>query len=57
MTQRRAVFESNYLPEEFSPSAEWHTAAVSEAGFAEVGVVWVGVVWRSGTGAVVPAVR
>jgi SAM-dependent methyltransferase len=50
--QRRAVFGSNYPTEEFSPPAAWHIAALSEAGFAEVGVVW-----RSGTGAIVAAVR
>ncbi len=50
--QRQAVFETNYPTEEFSPPAQWHVAALSEAGFAEVGVVW-----RSGTGAVVAAIR
>ena len=50
--RRRAVFASNYPTEEFSPPAAWHIAALSEAGFAEAGVVW-----RSGTGAVVAAVR
>ena len=51
-TQRWEVFGSNYPTEEFSPPADWHIAALSEAGFAEAGVVW-----RSGTGAVVAAVR
>jgi SAM-dependent methyltransferase len=50
--ERRAVFTSNYPTEEFSPPADWHIAALSEAGFTEAGVVW-----RSGTGAVVAAVR
>jgi SAM-dependent methyltransferase len=50
--QRREVFGSNYPTEEFSPPADWHIAALSEAGFAEAGVVW-----RSSTGAVVAAVR
>jgi hypothetical protein len=50
--QRQAVFASNCPAEEFSPPAEWHIAALSEAGFVEAGVVW-----RSGTGAVVAAVR
>ncbi len=50
--QRRKVFGNNYPTEEFSPPAHWHIAALSEAGFAEAGVVW-----RSGTGAVVAAVR
>jgi hypothetical protein len=50
--QRRAVFETNYPTEEFMPPADWHLAALTNAGFAEVGLVW-----RSGTGAVVAAVR
>ena len=50
--QRHAVFPSNYPTEEFSPPADWHIAALREAGFADVGVVW-----RSGMGAVVAAVR
>jgi trans-aconitate methyltransferase len=52
MTQRRAVFETTYPPEEFSPPAEWHVTALRDAGFAEAGVVW-----RSGPAAVVAAVR
>ena len=50
--ERRAVFSTNYPTEEFSPPAEWHIAALRDAGFSEAGVVW-----RSGTGAVVAAVR
>lgn len=50
--ERRAVFPTNYPAEEFSPPAEWHIAALRYAGFAEAGVVW-----RSGTGAVVAAIR
>lgn len=50
--RRREVFGSNYPTEEFSPPADWHIAALREAGFAEAGVVW-----RSGTGAVVAAIR
>jgi len=50
--ERRAVFSTNYPAEEFSPPAEWHIAALHDAGFAEAGVVW-----RSGMGAVVAAVR
>jgi SAM-dependent methyltransferase len=50
--ERRAVFATNYPTEEFSPPAEWHIAALREAGFVEAGVVW-----RSGPGAVVAAVR
>jgi trans-aconitate methyltransferase len=50
--ERRAVFTTNYPTEEFSPPADWHIAALSEAGFDEAGVVW-----RSGTSAVVAAIR
>lgn len=49
--QRSAVFATSYPVEEFSPPAEWHIAALRDAGFAEAGVVW-----RSGGGAVVAAV-
>ena len=52
MAQRSAVFETSYPSEEFSPPADWHIAALRDAGFAEAGVVW-----RSGGGAVVAAVR
>jgi SAM-dependent methyltransferase len=52
MAQRQAVFETSYPTEEFSPPADWHMAALADAGFTEVGVVW-----RSGGGAVVAAVR
>jgi SAM-dependent methyltransferase len=52
MTQRRAVFETTYPTEEFSPPADWHITALIDAGFAEAGVVW-----RSGPAAVVAAVR
>jgi trans-aconitate methyltransferase len=52
MAQRSAVFETSYPSEEFSPPADWHIAALREAGFTEAGVVW-----RSGGGAVVAAVR
>ena len=51
-TRRQAVFETTYPTEEFSPPAEWHIAAMRDAGFAEAGVVW-----RSGPAAVVAAVR
>jgi len=50
--QRQALFGGNYPSEEFSPPADWHIAALTEAGFAEAGVVW-----RSGAGAVVAALR
>jgi trans-aconitate methyltransferase len=52
VAQRHAVFETTYPTEEFSPPADWHIAALKEAGFPEVGVVW-----RSGPGAVVAATR
>jgi SAM-dependent methyltransferase len=52
MAQRQAVFENSYPTEEFSPPADWHLAALADAGFTEVGVVW-----RSGGAAVVAAVR
>jgi len=52
VAQRRAVFETTYPSEEFSPPADWHIAAMRDAGFAEAGVVW-----RSGPAAVVAAVR
>jgi trans-aconitate methyltransferase len=52
MAERQTVFATSYPTEEFSPPAEWHIAALSEAGFAEAGVVW-----RSGDSAVVAAVR
>ena len=50
--QRHAVFETTYPTEEFSPPADWHIAALREAGFAEAGLVW-----RSGPAAVIAAVR
>lgn len=50
--QRRAVFETTYPTEEFSPPADWHIAALTDAGFAEAGLVW-----RSGPAAIVAAVR
>ena len=52
VTERRAMFETNYPTEEFSPPADWHVTALRDAGFAEAGVVW-----RSGPAAVVAAVR
>jgi SAM-dependent methyltransferase len=52
MTQRRAVFETTYPTEEFSPPADWHITTLTDAGFAEAGLVW-----RSGAAAVVAAVR
>jgi SAM-dependent methyltransferase len=52
VTERRAVFETTYPTEEFSPPADWHIAALTAAGFAEAGLVW-----RSGPAAVIAAVR
>ena len=52
MTQRHLVFETGYPIEEFSPPADWHVAALRDAGFTEAGVLW-----RSGASAVVVAVR
>jgi len=52
LAQRRAIFETTYPTTEFSPPADWHIAALKEAGFAEAGIVW-----RSGPAAVVAAVR
>jgi SAM-dependent methyltransferase len=52
MAQRHAVFPTSYPTEEFSPPADWHIAALRDAGFTEAGVVW-----RSGVGAVIAAVR
>ena len=51
-TRRQAVFETTYPTEEFSPPANWHIAALRDAGFAEAGLVW-----RSGSAAVIAAVR
>ncbi len=50
--QRRTTFASSYPTEEFSPPASWHVATLRAVGFAEADVVW-----RSGTGAVVAAIR
>ena len=50
--ERRAVFAAGYPAEEFSPPAEWHLAALADAGFTEAGVVW-----RSGQAGVVAALR
>jgi SAM-dependent methyltransferase len=50
--QRHAVFETTYPTEEFSPPADWHITALTDAGFAEAGLVW-----RSGPAAIIAAVR
>ncbi len=52
VAQRRAVFETTYPTEEFSPPADWHLTALRDAGFAEAGLVW-----RTGPAAVIAAVR
>lgn len=52
MAQRAVVFGGDDHPASFSPPVGWHLDALTEAGFAEVGVAW-----RSGTDAVVAAVR
>lgn len=52
VAERRRFFGGSSHPESFTPPAEWHVAALTAAGFAEAGVAW-----RSGTGAVVAAVR
>jgi SAM-dependent methyltransferase len=51
VAERRRFFGGNHAAE-FVPPAEWHVAALADAGFAEAGVAW-----RSGTGAIVAAVR
>ena len=51
VAERRACSAATTAPAS-SPSAEWHAGALVDAGFAEAGVVW-----RSGTGAIVAAVR
>lgn len=52
MAQRHEVFETSYPTNEFSPPADWHIAALRDAGFTEAGVLW-----RSGASAVIAAVR
>jgi SAM-dependent methyltransferase len=52
VADRRGVFDGNYPTEEFSPPADWHINALRDAGFAEADVVW-----RSGSSAIVAAVR
>jgi SAM-dependent methyltransferase len=51
VAERRRFFGGDHA-ESFVPPAEWHVRALADAGFAESGVAW-----RSGTGAVVAAVR
>jgi hypothetical protein len=52
VAERRAFFGGANHPAEFDPPASWHRDALLAAGFTEAGVVW-----RSGTGAVIAAVR
>jgi SAM-dependent methyltransferase len=52
VAERRAFFGGVNHPAEFDPPSSWHRQALLDAGFAEAGVVW-----RSGTGAVMAAVR
>lgn len=51
VAERRRFFGGNHSAS-FVPPDDWHVAALEDAGFAESGVAW-----RSGTGAVVAAVR
>jgi SAM-dependent methyltransferase len=51
VAERRHYFRGTHAPS-FVPPAEWHVAALEDAGFAESGVAW-----RAGTGAVVAGVR
>jgi SAM-dependent methyltransferase len=51
VAERRRFFGGDHAAE-FVPPAEWHVAALADAGFAESGVAW-----RSGIGAIVAAVR
>jgi SAM-dependent methyltransferase len=49
--ERLALFGGNHAPS-FTPPSSWHTQALLDAGFAEAGVPW-----RSGTAAMVAALR
>jgi len=51
VAERRRFFGGDHAAE-FVPAAEWHVAALADAGFTEAGVAW-----RSGPGAIVAAVR
>jgi SAM-dependent methyltransferase len=51
VAERRRFFGGDHASQ-FVPPAEWHVAALTDAGFAESGVAW-----RSGPGAIVAAVR
>lgn len=52
MAERATLFGGDDHPPSFSPPAGWHVDALAAAGFAEVGVAW-----RSGTDAIVAALR
>lgn len=51
VAERRARFGANH-PAEFDPPSQWHADALLAAGFAESGVTW-----RSGTHALIAALR
>jgi SAM-dependent methyltransferase len=51
VAERRRFFGGNHAAE-FVPPAEWHVAALADAGFSESGIAW-----RSGVGAIAAAVR
>jgi hypothetical protein len=50
VAERRARFGVDHL--DFDPPSRWHADALLDAGFAEAGVTW-----RSGTHALVAALR
>ena len=52
MAERSALFDGADHPPSFSPPDRWHLDALAAAGFADVGVAW-----RSGTDAIVAAIR
>jgi hypothetical protein len=52
MAERATLFGGADHPASFVPPAGWHLAALEAAGFAEAGVAW-----RSGTDAIVAAIR
>jgi trans-aconitate methyltransferase len=52
MAERATLFGGDDHPPSFSPPSAWHLDALAAAGFAEVGVAW-----RSGTDAIVAALR
>ena len=52
MAERSSLFGGENHPASFSPPVSWHVDALDAAGFSEVGVAW-----RSGTDAIVAAIR